>query len=82
MTRTDGYYCEGHGATGEISVQDVKYGTWIKKYENGFCDGKRNYTMICPFCDYSYFDNHCGFIHPAHFNYCPNCGAKMDLPKD
>lgn len=34
--------------------------------------------MICPFCDYSYLDNHVGVIVPEYFNYCPNCGAKMD----
>ena len=60
-------------------VVPINHGKWKKEYTDGFGGGKRNYEMICPFCDYSYFDNHCGFIVPEHFNYCPHCGAKMDL---
>lgn len=59
-------------------VQEVKHGKWIKEWRDGFVNGKRNYELICPYCNFSYFDNQCGFIVPEHFNFCPNCGAKMD----
>lgn len=41
------------------------HGRWIKEYMNGFCDGGRNYKLICPFCNYSYCDNHVGLINPS-----------------
>lgn len=63
-------------------VQEVKHGKWIKEWRDGFVDGKRNYVLICPYCNFSYLDNQCGFIVPEHFNFCPNCGAKMDGDKE
>ena len=63
-------------------VQEVKHGKWIKEWRDGFVNGKRNYELICPYCNFSYFDNQCGFIVPEHFNFCPNCGAKMDGKDD
>lgn len=59
-------------------VEEVNHEKWEKQYTDGFCNGKRNYEMICPRCNFSYLDNHCEMIVPEHFNYCPNCGAKMD----
>lgn len=61
-----------------VEAEPIKHGVWIKRYTDGFCNGVRNYEMICPFCDYSYLDNHIGLIVPEYFNYCPNCGAKLD----
>ena len=63
-------------------VQEVKHAKWIKEWRDGFVNGKRNYELICPYCNFSYFDNQCGFIVPEHFNFCPNCGAKMDGDKN
>jgi hypothetical protein len=45
-------------------VQPVKHGRWI---DNGICDSM---LSACSICGYS-----CGAYS---FNYCPNCGAKMD----
>ena len=45
-------------------VQPVKHGRWI---DNGICDSM---LSACSICGYS-----CGAYS---FNYCPNCGARMD----
>lgn len=43
-------------------VQEVRHGKWIKSKNE----------RKCPICGYFYFTN------IKSFNYCPNCGAKMD----
>lgn len=63
-------------------VAPVVHAHWIKEYTLGWYDGEQNYKLICPACNYSYLDNHLGAIAPKHFNYCPNCGAKMDEEVD
>lgn len=63
-------------------VAPVVHAQWIKEYTLGWYDGEQNYKLICPACNYSYLDNHLGAIAPKHFNYCPNCGAKMDEEDD
>lgn len=51
-------------------VEPVRHGKWIKR-----TDMRTAYTCSCCdkllFCD-TYID----------FNYCPNCGAKMDLESE
>ena len=47
-----------------IDVEPVKHGRWI---DNGICDSM---LSACSICGYS-----CGAYS---FNYCPNCGARMD----
>ena len=45
-------------------IAPVVHGRWVRKNE---------WTFVCPNCDYvdAYpFDD--------RYNYCPNCGAKMD----
>lgn len=63
-------------------VAPVVHAHWAKEYTLGWYDGEQNYKLICPACNYSYLDNHLGAIAPKHFNYCPNCGAKMDEEVD
>ena len=43
-------------------VQEVRHGDWIKSKNE----------RKCSICGYFYFTN------TKSFNYCPNCGAKMD----
>ena len=47
-----------------VDVQEIKHGEWRE----------HNKIYICSQCGYS-FENE-GYI--AFFNYCPNCGARMD----
>jgi hypothetical protein len=41
-------------------------------------DNFRQYKVICPFCEAEYVGNYDAYIEPEDFNYCPNCGARMD----
>lgn len=56
---------DGGIAVDEIKTVDavsVAHGKWIK----------RNNEMKCSKCKFIYYSNN------DPFNYCPNCGAKMD----
>lgn len=57
-------------------VEQVRHGRWVGypeclKYTNAYSDDH----IVCSVCEecYSILDNDCG-----RFNYCPNCGARMD----
>lgn len=54
-----------------IDVAPVKHGKWILEREP---DGKP-YCFHCSVCDDDF--RHIGILTAD--NYCPNCGAKMDL---
>ena len=69
-------YADGHGIDYDIcegcervdpETAEPKHGRWIE-YVNSHCE--------CPFChsEWSFFDN-----ETERFDYCPNCGSKMDL---
>ena len=48
-------------------VASVRHGRWEEASDG---DG-----IVCPFCRTDF----CTIIYDTeHFNYCPNCGAKMD----
>ena len=74
--------CDALDALPAADVAPVVHAHWAKEYTLGWYDGEQNYKLICPACNYSYLDNHLGAIAPKHFNYCPNCGAKMDEEVD
>lgn len=49
----------------------VRHGRWEEASDG---DG-----IVCPFCRTDF----CTIIYDTeHFNYCPNCGAKMDEKED
>lgn len=48
-------------------VTEVRHGKWIKYKHSKFGN-----ELKCSFCDYSYFTDN------TEYNFCPNCGAKMD----
>ena len=48
-----------------LDVEPIRHGRWIKRPDE----------RICPFCN----DRH-SYFGGKEKNYCPNCGAKMDLP--
>lgn len=52
----------------KIGLQPVVHGQWISKNPHGY-----EWTFICSNC--GYVD---GFPFEDRYNYCPNCGAKMD----
>lgn len=52
-------------------VAPVRHGRWEEASDG---DG-----IVCPFCRTDF----CTIIYDTeHFNYCPNCGAKMDEPAE
>ena len=56
-------------------VVEVKHGKWkLKQYECGILDGE--IYDECSICEYQRFFDDIRF--KTAFNYCPNCGAKMD----
>ena len=56
-------------------VVEVKHGKWkLKQYEGGILDGE--IYDECSICEYQRFFDDIRF--KTAFNYCPNCGAKMD----
>lgn len=56
-------------------VEEVKHGKWIGKQLDNF----RKYEVICSNCDWIGIENYDSYDNPFEFNYCPNCGAKMNL---
>lgn len=61
-------------------VAEVRHGRWIGypeclKYPNAYSDDH----IVCSACEecFSILDNDC-----ERFNYCPNCGARMDGGED
>lgn len=50
--------------TPAIAVEAVKHGRWIRRGNEMKCSN--------PKCQFIYYSNH------DDFNYCPNCGARMD----
>ena len=55
-------------------VVEVRHGEW--QYEQ--LDEYKFYKVTCPYCDAYYMGNYDAYNEPDDFNYCPNCGAKMD----
>ena len=58
--------------TPTADVAPVIHGKWISKNHHGY-----EWTFVCSNC--GYVD---GFPFNDRYNYCPNCGAKMDESED
>lgn len=56
-------------------VAEVKHGKWIGKQLDNF----RKYEVTCSNCDWIGIENYDSYDNPFEFNYCPNCGANIDL---
>ncbi len=56
-------------------VAPVKRGKWIGKQLDNF----RKYEVTCSNCGWVGIENYDSYNEPSDFNYCPNCGARMDL---
>ena len=62
------------GVISEIPAVDaapVRHGRWIKKKRKTYPDG-----YVCSECDDYIYETWADY---TDFNFCPNCGAKMDL---
>lgn len=49
-------------------------GRWILKKIDNF----RKFEISCSVCGWTGINNYDSYDDPSDFNYCPNCGAKMD----
>ena len=59
-----------------LDVEPVRHGRWVKRFCHPMRDGEWQY--ICSACkDDDYWNKN---VCIQEHNYCPNCGAKMDLP--
>ena len=56
------------------TIDPVRHGRWKEKMLDKF----RKYEVVCSECGARYVGNYDAYDEPADFNYCPNCGAKMD----
>lgn len=57
----------------KIEAEPVKHGKWVKTLNfRRFNTGETHYIYTCSICDFYTGDQ------GRFFNYCPNCGAKMD----
>lgn len=59
-------------------VVPVVHGKWVYKPLDKF----RKYQVKCSNCDIAFIGNYDAYDEPGDFNYCPNCGAKMDEVND
>lgn len=55
-----------------VTVQ--KHGRWLGKQLDNF----RFYQVTCSECEWVGFENYDSYNDPSGFDYCPNCGTKMD----
>lgn len=71
-TASDFYDDNGHLLNNPISeTESIKHGKW-----NTVVNSNNHITYYCPICG-SIFNKGCADL--GDYNYCPNCGAKMDL---
>lgn len=56
------------------TIDPVKHGKWIDKMLDNF----RKYEVVCSECGARYVGNYDAYDEPSDFNYCPNCGARME----
>lgn len=56
-----------------VKATPMRHSKWIKTRNDKFCDRDEEYYCYdCTVCGYHTGDQ------GSEFNYCPNCGAKMD----
>ena len=57
-----------------VDAVEVVHGRWIERPLDNF----RKYEVKCSECGFVGIGNYDQYLEPYDFNYCPNCGAKMD----
>ena len=73
---TEQAYKNGYSAGYKAGRRSVgrKSGRWIDKKLDDF----RKWELRCSECDWVGISNYDAYDEPYDFNYCPNCGAKME----
>lgn len=61
-----------------VDAAPVKHGKWEGKQLDNF----KKYQVACSNCGWIGIENYDSYNDPSDFNYCPNCGAKMDGGED
>ena len=56
-------------------VQEIRHGYWIEKNLDDF----RKVECSCSMCGWSGVENYDSYVDIHDFEFCPYCGAKMDL---
>ena len=56
-------------------VQEVKHGRWENIIRNKYDDDE----ATCSLCGRTFMS---GYSDPSKWDYCPNCGSRMDLDGD
>lgn len=57
-----------------VDAGEEVHARWIERPLDNF----RKYEVKCSECGFIGIGNYDQYLEPAGFNYCPNCGAKMD----
>lgn len=57
-----------------VDAVEVVHGRWIEKKLDDF----RMWEVRCSECGWVGISNYDAYDEPYDFNYCPNCGAKLD----
>ena len=57
-----------------VDAVEVVHGEWVCKDLDNF----RKVEVKCSECGWIGIENYDSYVDPSDFNYCPNCGAKMD----
>lgn len=68
----------------ELVIERLKQDETVKPVVHGRWDGEtlddfRKYKVTCSECGAEYIGNYDAYNEPWEFNFCPNCGAMMDL---
>ena len=81
---TEDDYTRGYGAAIDAidiialketaDVQEVRHGKWRYKLLDNF----KKVECTCTHCGWRGVDNYDSYVDISDFEYCPNCGAKMD----
>jgi hypothetical protein len=55
-----------------VDAEPVRHGRWVKANFSGF--------LVCSCCEDVFINS--DWLHDGKWNYCPNCGARMDAKEE
>ena len=71
-------YPYGPGNIPSADVAPVVHGRWECEQLDNF----RKFEVRCSVCDWVGIENYDSCVDPSVFDFCPNCGAKMDAEEE